>query len=166
MDQVRNFGFLLKNVSRKYSLRFERQTQEMLLKYSNCKALAYLERNEGVSQSKLAELTEIDPMTMVRILDRMEADGLVERRPDLSDRRARCLYLTPNSKPVLDEIWQIAEQIYSEIFAETSQAERDVFLDVLGRINRNLSLHELGSEKAEHGGETIGKSAGSKRGRS
>ena len=103
---------------------------------------------------------------MVRILDRMEADGLVERRPDLSDRRARCLYLTPNSKPVLDEIWQIAEQIYSEIFAETSQAERDVFLDVLGRINRNLSLHELGSEKAEHGGETIGKSAGSKRGRS
>jgi DNA-binding MarR family transcriptional regulator len=95
----------------------------------------------------------------------MEADGLVERRPAPEDRRKRCLYLTPKSKPVLDEVWNIADQVYTEIFAETSQAERKVFLEVLGRINRNLGLHEVSPEKVQQGSETAGKSAASKRGR-
>ena len=140
MNNVRNFGFLLKDVSRKYSLRFEQHAREISLKHSNSKALAYLERNEGVSQCKLAELTEIDPMTMVRILDHMEAEGLVERMPDPADRRARRLYLTTKSKLVLDEIWNIADQIVYRMFVNVSESERDIFLDVLGQINHNLSL--------------------------
>jgi len=140
MDHVRNFGFLLKDVSRKYSLRFEQLAQAMSLTHSNCKVLAYLERNEGVCQSRLAELTDIDPMTMVRILDRMEADGLLERTPDPEDRRARCLYLTPKSKPVLDEIWHIADQVIEEMFTGASKSEREVFIKMLGRINHNFSL--------------------------
>ena len=149
MNNVRNFGFLLKDVSRKYSLRFEQHAREISLKHSNSKALAYLERNEGVSQCKLAELTDIDPMTMVRILDHMEAEGLVERMPDPADRRARRLYLTPKSKPVLDEIWNIADQIVSRMFADVSESEQKIFLDVLGRINHNLSLPAEPAHKAQ-----------------
>lgn len=140
MDRLRNFGFLLKEVSRRYVLRFEQRAQEMSLTLPPCKVLAYLERNEGVSQSKLAELTSIEPMAMVRILDHMEADGLVVRRPDPVDRRARRLYLTPKSKPALDEIWRLAAVTRSEAFAGISQSERDVFLDILARLNRNLCL--------------------------
>ena len=139
MDRWRNFGFLLKEVSRRYVLRFEQRAQEMSLTLPTCKVLAYLERNEGISQSKLADLTSIEPMAMVRILDHMEIEGLVERRPDPADRRARRLYLTPKSKPALDEIWRLAALTRSEAFAGISQAERNVFLDVLERLEGSLS---------------------------
>src|ERR1035437_1149092 len=99
----------------------------MSLTLPPCKILAYLERNEGISQSKLAELTSIEPMAMVRILYRMEAEGLVERKPDPVDRRARRLYLTTKSKPALDEIWRLSDLTRSETFAGISQSERNVF---------------------------------------
>jgi len=139
MDRLRNFGFLLKEVSRRYVLRFEQRAQEMSLTLPTCKVLAYLERNEGISQARLADLTSIEPMAMVRILDRMEIDGFVERKPDPADRRARSLYLTPKSKPALEEIWHLAALTRSEAFAGISQAERNAFLDVLERLEGNLS---------------------------
>ena len=94
MDKLRDFGFLLKDLSRRYVLRFEQHAREISLTLMQCKVLAHLEKNEGASQARLAELTDIEPMMMVRILDRMEADKLLERRPDPADRRARRLYLT------------------------------------------------------------------------
>ncbi len=142
MNRLRNFGFLLKEVSRRYVLRFEQRAQEMSMTLPLCKVLAYLERNEGVNQSKLAELTSIEPMAMVRILDHMEADGLVERKDDPVDRRARSLYLTTNSKPALDEIWRIGDLTRSETFAGISKSERAVFLNVLDRLHSNLLLLE------------------------
>ena len=142
MDRLRNFGFLLKEVSRRYVLRFEQRAHGMSLTLPTCKVLAYLERSEGISQAKLADSTSIEPMAMVRILDRMEADGLVERRPDPGDRRARSLYLTPKAKPALDEIWRLAALTRSEAFAGISQSERDAFLDILARLDRNLALLE------------------------
>ena len=138
MDRLRRFGFLLTEVGRRYIKRFEQHAQEMSLTLPTCKVLANLERNEGASQAKLAELTCIEPMAMVRLLDRMEADGLVERRTDPLDRRARSLYLTPKSKPALDEIWRLAAQARAETFAGISQAERNAFLDVLERLEENL----------------------------
>ncbi|MHB8744478.1 MAG: MarR family winged helix-turn-helix transcriptional regulator [Sulfuricaulis sp.] len=140
MDRLRNFGFLLKEVSRRYVLRFEQRAHEMSLTLPPCKVLAYLERHEGISQAKLADLTSIEPMAMVRILDHMEADGLVERRLDPVDRRARRLYLTPKSKPALNEIWRLSALTRSETFSGIGQSERDVFLDVLERLHSNLSL--------------------------
>jgi MarR family transcriptional regulator for hemolysin len=70
-DRLRNFGFLLKEVSRRYVNRFEVRAAEIPLNLAQAKALVRLEKNEGVSQARLAELAEVDPMTMVRILDRM-----------------------------------------------------------------------------------------------
>ena len=86
-----NFGFLLSGVNKRYVARFEQRAQEIALTLPTCKVIAYLERNEGISQSRLAELTGIDPMAMVRMLDLMESEGLVERKPDPDDRRARKL---------------------------------------------------------------------------
>jgi DNA-binding MarR family transcriptional regulator len=76
---------------------------------------------------------------MVRILDRMEADGLLERRPDPADRRARCLYLTPKAKPLVDQIWRLSEVTRAEVFAGIGKTERDVFITVLERLHDNLS---------------------------
>jgi MarR family transcriptional regulator for hemolysin len=141
-DRLRNLGFLLKEVSRRYVVRFELHAREISLNLHQAKALVRLEKNEGVSQARLAELVEVDAMAMVRIVDRMEADGLLERRPDPADRRARCLYLTAKAKPLLDEIWRLAELTRAEILAGIGKAERDVFMDVLQRIHDNISKLE------------------------
>lgn len=138
MDRLRNFGFVITEVSRKYLLRFEQRASEIALTLPTCKVLANIQRNEGVNQTRLTELTTLDPMAIVRILDRLEADGLVERRPDPSDRRARCLYLTDKAAPTLQEIWQLAAKTRAEVFAGIRQEDRDIFLDVLNQLSDNL----------------------------
>jgi MarR family transcriptional regulator for hemolysin len=141
-DRLRNFGFLLKDLSHRYVQRFEVRAREISLTLPQCKVLVRLEKNEGVSQARLAELAEVEAMTMVRILDRMEADGLLERRLDPADRRARCLYLTPKAKPLLDQIWRLSETTRAEVFAGIGKNERDVFMTVLERIHDNLSMRD------------------------
>jgi MarR family transcriptional regulator for hemolysin len=146
-DRLRNVGFLLREASRRYVQRFEVRASELSLNLPQCKALVRLEKNEGVSQARLAELAEVDAMTMVRILDRMEADGLLERRPDPEDRRARCLYLTAKAKPLLAQIWRLSDTTREEVFAGIGKSERDVFMSVLERVHDNLSRLE---DKSSH----------------
>src|ERR1700730_3532835 len=141
-DRLRNFGFLLKDLSRRYVQGFAERARDISLTWPQCKVLVRLEKNEGVSQARLAELAEVDAMAMVRILDRMEADGLLERRPDPADRRARCLYLTAKAKPILSEIWRLSDETREELFAGVSKADRELFMSVLERIHDNLSTLE------------------------
>jgi DNA-binding MarR family transcriptional regulator len=104
--------------------------------------LAHLSRNEGISQARLADLTETDPMTLVRTLDRMQQDGWIERRADPVDRRAHRLYLLEGAKPVVNRMWKIAEQVRNEALSDLSQAEREQLVDLLERIHRTLSALE------------------------
>jgi len=142
MDRLRNFGFLLKDISRRYVLRFEQRARAIYLTLPQCKALVRLENNEGISQATLAELADVEPMMMVRILDRMETDGLLERRPDPADRRARRLYLTKKAKALLDKIWRLAELTRAEMFSSISRQDRDAFMNVLERMYRNVCALE------------------------
>jgi DNA-binding MarR family transcriptional regulator len=142
MDRQRNFGFLLKDLSRLYVQRFEERARSISRTLPQCKVLVRLEHNEGVSQARLAEISELDPMTMVRIVDRMEADGQLERRPDPDDRRARCLYLTASGRSLLAEVWRLAEETRAEIFAGVARADRDVFMKVLGQLHVNACEFE------------------------
>lgn len=137
MDRLHDFGFLIKEVSRRYVLRFEQRARELSLTLPQCKALVYLEENEGVSQARLASLTDIEPMTIVRILDRMEADCVLERRADPLDRRARRLYLTDKATPLLEEIWRLVDITRFEMFAGIGAQERKTFMDVLQRLHAN-----------------------------
>ena len=138
MDRLKNFGFLLKDLSSRYVLRFEQHASAISLTLMQCKVLVHLEKSEGASQAKLAELTGMEPMTMVRILDRMEADSLLERRADPADRRARRLFLTKKAYPLLEEIWRLAEMTRAEMFAGINKADRETFLRVLQRVHDNV----------------------------
>jgi MarR family transcriptional regulator, transcriptional regulator for hemolysin len=142
MDRFKNVGYLLKDVSRRYVARFERHAEEVSLTLMQCKVLLHLSRSEGASQVRLCELTDIEPMMMVRILDRMEADKLLERRPDPADRRARRLYLTRKATPILDEIDRIMEVTRNEVFAGVSKADREAFLKVLEHVHQNVCALE------------------------
>jgi DNA-binding MarR family transcriptional regulator len=139
MDLNRQLGFLLKDTSRRYSRRFEERAQALALTLVQCRALLYLENNQGVSQKRLSELTELDPMTLVRILDRMEADGWVQRRFDPADRRAHTLWLTAKAKPVLDHIAQLIADTRTEALQGLSNEERSKLLELLERLHGNLS---------------------------
>lgn len=138
MNRLQTFGFLVKDVSRLSAANFERHAVELGLTLAQCKVLAYLHRHEGVSQIQLAELTDTDPMTLVRILDKMEADGWIERRAHESDRRARKLFLRKPAQPVVDRIWEIADRARSEALAGLSARERDKLMSLLERVHGNL----------------------------
>lgn len=138
MDRFKNVGYLLKDVSRRYVARFERHAAEVSLTLMQCKVLLHLSKNEGASQVRLCELTDVEPMMMVRILDRMEADKLLERRPHPADRRARRLYLTRKAAPILEEIDRISELTRNEVFAGVSKVDREAFLKVLEHAHENV----------------------------
>jgi MarR family transcriptional regulator, transcriptional regulator for hemolysin len=135
MDKLRNFGFLLKDLGRLYTRRFEERAAALQLTLPQCKTLGFLSRNEGVSQVRLGELTEIDPMSMVRILDYMEAEGWVERRADPNDRRARCLFVKDKARAILDEIWRLAAATRTEFLGDLSEPECLQLIDMLERIH-------------------------------
>jgi DNA-binding MarR family transcriptional regulator len=150
MDRLRTIGFLLKDVTRLYTRRFEERAQGLSLTLAQCKALSYLESYEGVSQKRLAELTELDPMSLVRMLDRMEADGWVERRSDPADRRARSLCLTAKAKPILEHIATLAKETRAEALHGLNEEERTQLTRLLARVHENLiSLKSSAAEPNE-----------------
>ena len=139
-----SFGFLLKDVTRLYVHRFEQRAAVHGLTLPQCRALVHLANNEGISQIQLAEYTDIEPMSLVRILDRMEAEGLVERRPDPADRRARSLYLKPKARPLVDSIWELVDATRHEAFADIPRKHTELLASLLKRVQTNLlSLEPL-----------------------
>jgi MarR family transcriptional regulator, transcriptional regulator for hemolysin len=138
IDALSNFGFLLKDVSRLFSRNFERHCAEIGLTLPQCMVLGYLQRNEGISQTRLAELTDSEPMTLGRLLARMEASALVERRPDPSDGRAHSLFLAPKATPLVDEIWRLSERTRARALTGLDAADRGQLVALLQRIRDNL----------------------------
>jgi DNA-binding MarR family transcriptional regulator len=139
MEKLRNFGFLVKDVSRLSARNFERHAKALKLTLSQCRVLFYLSRNEGINQIQLALLTETDPMTLVRILDRMEKDRWIERRADPDDRRARRLYLQAAATPILEQIWKMVDHSRTEAMAGLGAADQKLLIDLLERVRANLT---------------------------
>lgn len=137
-DPLRNLGFLLKDVARLYTRNFERHAAGVGLTLDQCKVLCHLQRNEGISQARLAEYTDTDPMTLGRLLDRMEVDGLIERRPDPADRRARCLYLQAAARPALEEIWDASDRARAQSLSGIDAVDRAQLMKLLQRLHVNL----------------------------
>ncbi len=152
-DRFRQLGFLLKDVSRRYTRRFEERAQRFALTLPQCRVLILLQGNEGVSQKRLAELAELDPMTLVRILDRMETDGWVQRRFDPADRRAHTIWLTAAAGTVLEQIWQLIGETRAEMLQGLSGEERAQLVALLERVHANLNaLPPLPADSADGAG--------------
>jgi MarR family transcriptional regulator, transcriptional regulator for hemolysin len=149
-NPLRTFGFLLKDVSRLHVRRFEQRAAALGLTLPQCRALVYLAMHEGISQVRLAELTDIEPMTLVRILDRMESDGWLERRLDSADRRARRLHLKDKAKPLVDTIWKLADLTRAEAFAGIPKQQTHILITLLDKVRNNLaSLEPLSAPSGE-----------------
>jgi DNA-binding MarR family transcriptional regulator len=131
-------GFLIGDSSRMLRRIFNERVTPMGLTQAQWRALVHLSRNEGLNQVSLAELLEVQPITVARLIDKLVAAGLVERRPDPNDRRAQRLFLTERAAPVLEHIWEIADEIYQVVLAGLSQGERDALTNLLTRMRSNI----------------------------
>jgi DNA-binding MarR family transcriptional regulator len=139
MDRQRSLGFLLKHVSGLFAQRFELRARALGLTLAQSKALVNLAKHQGMSQSQLAELIDAEPMNLLRIVDRMEADGWLERRADPADRRARRLYLKPKAGPLVDRIWELSDQTRAEALAGIPRPQIEQLIDLLEKMQGNLS---------------------------
>jgi MarR family transcriptional regulator, transcriptional regulator for hemolysin len=137
----RTLGFVLHDVARLLRKRFEQRARvaKLGLTRSQWQLLAYLARQEGINQTALAQLLEIEPITLTRQLDRLESSGLVERRPVPGDRRARVLFLTPAAQPLLARIRELGAQVREEAMAGLSPDARDQLMTALLAVKANLS---------------------------
>jgi MarR family transcriptional regulator for hemolysin len=140
----RAFGFLVHDVSRLIKRRFERRARQMGLPITRQQAAVVLNiaANEGVSQAEVANWLGIEPIALVRMLDKLHEEGLVERRAHPTDRRVRTLWLTPAARPVVTQILTINKAIRNEAFAGMPPYARDTVIDILDRIKDNLAIRE------------------------
>jgi DNA-binding MarR family transcriptional regulator len=101
--------------------------------------LSWLERQSGISQNDLAGLVKVEPITVCRLVDRLEAQGLVERRSDPKDRRVRRLHLTPKAQPMLDEIHAYRDQLRRQITEGISDDALASQVETLLQMKANLT---------------------------
>lgn len=149
----RTFGFLVREVGRLMKRRFERRARQTGLPLTRLQAtvVLFIARHEGVSQAEVAARLDLEPIALVRLLDRLCEEGLVERRPHPTDRRVRALWLTAAARPLLARILAINQAIREEAFAGLPAETRALLVHALGCIKDNLA----GEEAADAGGAPL-----------
>lgn len=138
-DLDRDLGYLLHDVARLMRKRFEQNARHLGLTRSQGQVLVQLANNEGIQQGALAEKLDVEPITLTRILDRLEEAGLIERLHYRQDRRVRLLRLTPAAHPLIDDISAIGAQTRGEAMEGVSDEDRTRLLDILLRMKSNLA---------------------------
>ena len=133
----RTTGFLLRDNSRLMRIAFTERVSG--LTQAQWGALARLSRHQGLNQVGLANLLEVQPITVARLIDKLAALGLVERRPDPRDRRAQQLFLTDRAQPLLDQMWDAGDEILDAAYSGFSEQERHDFIEMMIRMRANLA---------------------------
>jgi len=147
-----NVGALLHDVARLIRRRFERRARQTGLPITRqqARALLLIARREGLSQAAIATMLDIEPIALVRLLDRLHEEGLVERRAHATDRRVRTLWLTPLAWEVVDRILAINAEVREEACAGLPPAAREALMIALGHMKNNLlSVDETETAAAE-----------------
>lgn len=150
-DPERSFGFLLHDIARLLRKRFDQRARALGLSRSQWQVLAHLSRHEGINQSGLADILEVENITLGRQIDRMEEAGWVERRADPGDRRARLLFTTEKVAPVMERMRALAAETRNEALAGLPDAEREALIESLIHVRANLS--ERGAARNGDGDE-------------
>ncbi|HUO91012.1 MAG TPA: MarR family transcriptional regulator [Rhizomicrobium sp.] len=150
----RDLLILLHDVARTLRTRFDQKARAShAMTRAQWIILSRLDRQPGMSQNELAAICEVEPITVARLVDRLEARGLVERRSDPADRRIRRLHLLPAAKPILETINSARETMNARIVAGLDEKTRETLIDGLLVIKENLANEALTSsdELAEAG---------------
>ncbi|MBN2971635.1 MarR family transcriptional regulator [Roseomonas aeriglobus] len=134
-----SLGFLISDVSRLMRRRFDERARLVGATRAQWKTLVTLSRNEGINQGGLADLLEVEPITLCRMVDRLEESGMVERRREPADRRAWQIFLTDAAKPVLEQLRAHADEMFGAAFAGLDDTDRTNLTAALERVRTNLT---------------------------
>jgi MarR family transcriptional regulator, transcriptional regulator for hemolysin len=146
--------FHLSDVSRVMRTYIDQRAREHGMTRAQWGVLARLARKEGMTQAEMAETLEVQPISIVRLIDRLRDHGLVERRPHPRDRRANLLYLTKKGHTTLARFTPLAKDIAAEVMASLEETEVADLLNKLLLIKNNI---RAASAKRGAGTHTHGK---------
>lgn len=137
-DAEMNESIFMYDISRLMKKHFDRRARALGLTRAQWLAVGMLRRNPGINQVELADKLDVEPMTVARLIDRLEEAGWVERRTDKADRRAKRLYLTSRTQTMVNQIRNLSMQLRSDALAGITPEEHTALLKVLQKIRNNL----------------------------
>ena len=140
MTENQSLGFLIADVSRLTRRSFQNKLEGTGLTLATARALLYISKNEGIRQVVLAEMLEIKPISLARLVDQLADAGVVERRPDPTDRRAHKLYLTAAAEPQLTIIKSVIKAVGVESLMGLNVEQQEAMLAALAKMRCNLSV--------------------------
>jgi DNA-binding MarR family transcriptional regulator len=144
-DLSRNFGFILNDVARLLRTAFDRRVKSLGLTRSQWWVLNHLYRNDGITQSELADILEVERATLGRLLDRLETKGWVRREGHADDRRAKRVFLTEEVEPALKAMRAAAAELRRDALSGISAEDQSRFVDALLAVKANLSRTDNGT---------------------
>jgi MarR family transcriptional regulator, transcriptional regulator for hemolysin len=130
--------FQLSDVARTMRTYIDQRAREHGMTRAQWSVLARLERQEGMTQAEMAEALEIQPISLVRLIDRLCLHGLVERRPHPTDRRANRLYLTEKGRTTFTHLIPLGKEVAAEVLADLGEADVADLLQKLMLIRSNI----------------------------
>lgn len=141
-----NIGSMLADVSRLMRRAFDERARGIGVTRPQWQVLAALRRHEGINQGGLADLLDMEPISLCRMVDRLQEAELVERRQDPADRRAWRLFLTQKARDLLKKLRPLGEQMMVMALDGIPESERENLRRSLDRIRQNLSRRSSESE--------------------
>ena len=147
-----NLGFMIGDTARLIRRIFDSRAKQSGITRPQWRVLTMLNRHGGINQTELAEMLELDAMTLCRMVDRLQDSRLVERRADPNDRRAWRLYLTDAAAPLMDTLRPIGEALLQEAMDGLDKNSRKILHELLDQVRGNLSeldsAHQAGKRAA------------------
>ena len=134
-----NIGTMVAQVARLMRRSFDERARKIGVTRPQWQVLSLLIRNEGINQGRLADLLEVEPITVGRMIDRLQEAELVERRPDPADRRAWRLFNSAKGNALFDQLRPYANETFEIALDGIAEPDRDRLMDMLLRIRANLS---------------------------
>ena len=134
----REFGFILNDVARLLRTYADYKAAQFGITRAQWAVLVRMERSEGLNQTELADMLDLQPITLTRLLDKLSDSGLIERRPDPGDRRAKRLFLTPAARPLLKRLAELGEETMTSTLAGIDPESIEKMVSQLALVKENL----------------------------
>jgi MarR family transcriptional regulator, transcriptional regulator for hemolysin len=143
-----SFGFLVHDVARQMTAVMDKRLSKHGLTRAHWRAVLYIWRTPGISQTELSEILDLSRMGVTGLLDRMEIKGLVSRKDDPSDRRVKRIYLTEATQELVPSITALGREMVDEFFTGINAKDQKTLLNLLVQVKHNgnelLSQAETG----------------------
>ena len=134
----REFAFSINDVARMLRTYADHKASQFGITRAQWVVLVRLDRFEGLKQAELAEMLDLQPITLTRLLDRLCGSGLIERRADPNDRRAKRLFLTPSARPLLERLGDLGEELMTTALVGVEREAVERMVAQLATVKENL----------------------------